>query len=843
MPSSPDPRTIPLPIDAVLPELRMRMRESACVVLQAPPGSGKTTRVPLELLPEPWLCDGRIVMLEPRRLAAMNAAGWMASCLREGPGGIVGYTIRFDRKISRRTRIEVVTEGILTRRLQSDPFLEGVGAVIFDEFHERSIHADLALALCRDIQREVRPDLRILVMSATMDTSPISRLLDHAPVVSGEGRSYPVELRYLPQEPEGRLPQVVARGVMTALREERGDILVFLPGAGEIRSCQRELAESVPPGVRLLPLYGDLPFVEQERALLTGPERRVILATAIAETSLTIQGVDTVVDGGFSRRLGFNPATGLNRLVTTRVTAASADQRAGRAGRLGPGVCYRLWTEFRQKTLLPFDPPEIHCADLAPLALDLAAWGVADPSRLAWLDPPPEQSYRAAVELLHELGALDGHGIITVTGRAMSRLPVHPRLARMLLDAKSRGLGPLGCDLAAILGERDLFRDRRPAHAGRCDLSERIEALAGWRHKRADAALDDQACRTVDRSAREYRRLLELPDGQYDLDSEKIASLLLLAYPDRIGRHRGGEGGRYLLASGRGAVLSPRSALHAPPFLVAPVVDGGEQGDGSIMLGSSLSLDLLRRECADRIVRQRRVEWDLREQRVVARTEERLGAVVLSAQPVTPERDELAGALLAGLAAGPGLAALSWSREATQFRARVMFLRRVTGDDGWPDLSDAWLLSHLADWLGPYVEGCRSLADLRRIDLLPALKGILSWERQRRLDEGAPVRFGVPSGSRIELDYDTDGAPVLAVKLQELFGLADTPTVAWGRVPLLLHLLSPARRPIQVTQDLRRFWDTVYHEVKRELKGRYPKHPWPDDPWNAVPTRHTRRRD
>jgi ATP-dependent helicase HrpB len=630
--------------------------------------------------------------------------------------------------------------------------------------------------------------------------------------------------------------------VLTALREQRGDILAFLPGAGEIRSCQRRLEETVPHGIRILPLYGDLPFAEQERALVPGPDRRVILATAIAETSLTIQGIDTVVDGGFSRRLRFNPATGLNRLVTTRVTAASADQRAGRAGRLGPGVCYRLWTSFQQQTLLPFDPPEILCADLAPLALDLASWGVSDPRRLAWLDPPPEQSYRAAVELLQELGALDGQGLIADTGRRMARLPVHPRLARMLLDAGERGLGGIACDLAAILGERDPVRDRYPSHTGHCDLTDRLEALAGWRLRQADGQVDGQACRTIDRLAREYRRLTDCSAHTGQPDPEAVASLLLLAYPDRIGRRRDGAGRRYLLANGRGAVLSPRSSLHEPRFLVAPVVDGGEQGDGTIMLASTVPSDLLRRECAARIVQQRSILWDPREGRVVARSEERIGAVTLTERPATPHRDEVIAALLAGIAVGPGLAALSWSRDARQFQARVQFIRRATADDGWPDLSDGWLLAHLPDWLGPFLDSCRSLSDLQRIDLLQPLKSTLSWEQQRRLDEGAPARISVPSGSQIALDYDTDGPPVLAVKLQELFGLADTPTVAWGRVPVLLHLLSPARRPIQVTQDLRRFWDSVYHEVKRELKGRYPKHPWPDDPWHAVPTRHIRPR-
>jgi len=837
-----------LPIDEILPQLAASLQTHNSVVLQAPPGAGKTTRVPLALLDAPWLGGKGVVMLEPRRLAATNAARWMASTLGEEVGGAVGYTIRFDRKVSRRTRVEVVTEGVLTRRLQADPLLEGVGAVIFDEFHERSIHADLALALCRDVQQGLREELRIIVMSATLDAAPVASLLGGAPVVTSEGRSFPVDVRYLPEDPRDDLPATVSRAVRAALATTEGDILAFLPGAGEIRRCRQMLEEggSLPAAPLIAPLYGDLPFAEQERAIVPGQRRKVVLATNIAETSLTIEGVRVVIDSGFCRRLRFDLASGLDRLVTERISSVSATQRAGRAGRLGPGTCFRLWSEHTQRTLIPADPPEILTSDLAPVALDLAAWGVTDSSSLSWLTPLPHASFEEARRLLGELEALDRHGLITDTGRRMAELPVHPRLAHMLIKGAGRELGPLACDVAAILSERDIVKTSGVFAAERSgsDMLVRVEALEGWRSGGRSAGVDAAACRTVDRSAQHLRRLLNLGKGEVITvaDTDAVGLLLAWAYPDRIALRRGDEGRRYLLAGGRGALLADRSSVHDEQLLVAHVVERGERGDDLIRQASVLAPELFRREFADGIVRQRTISWNDREERVTSQEEERFGALVLASRPATATAEEVRSALMEGIARGPGLSGLRWSTAARRFRGRVRLMARLFPDEGWPDLSDETLLATLGDWLGPHLDGVRRLADVAVVDLLPPLQALLPWNLLRRLDEGAPTHLVVPSGSRIPLDYGDDGTPTLAVKLQEMFGLADTPTVAWGRVPVVVHLLSPAGRPLQVTADLRGFWNGAYQEVKKEMRGRYPRHPWPDDPWSAVPTRRTKGR-
>lgn len=835
-----------LPIDDVLPQLLQALKAHPAVVLQAPPGAGKTTGVPLALLSAAFLPQGKILLLEPRRLAATNAARWMAARLGEEVGKTVGYAIRFERKSSPATRIEVVTEGILTRRLQADPCLAGVEVVIFDEFHERSLNADLSLALCRDVQQGLREDLKIVVMSATMDGGPVARLLGDAPVITGGGRSFPVEVRYQERVAEGNIAEISARAVEMVFGEAEGDILVFLPGAGEIRRCQRLLEESqgLRPSPLICPLYGDLPFAAQEQAILPGRQRKVVLATNIAETSLTIEGVRVVIDSGWSRQLQYDPASGLNRLVTVRVSAASAEQRKGRAGRLGPGLCFRLWTDHVQRTLLPFTPPEICTSDLASLALDLALWGVNVPESLPWLDPPPPAAMAEGRRLLEDLGALDYKGIITPEGRKMAALPVHPRLAHLLVRGADRGNGALACDVAALLSERDIFRASPQAScrdASRSDMLDRVETLADWRVRGGGGLgeVDPYACRTVDRAARHLRRLLGIRDGAVVATAEAVGLLLASAYPDRIARQREPGSDRYLLANGRGGRLSNRSALHDEPFIVAVSVDGGERGDGTIHLASAITPDLLRKEFTPAIARRRVVIWDGEQGRVTAREEERLHALVLSSRSVIPNGEEVRSALHKGISDGPGITALNWTSQAAQFRARALFLARLFPGEGWPDLSTPRLSETLGEWLGPYLAGVTSLAELSRVDIMPALKGLFSWEQLRRLEAGAPTHLEVPSGSRIALHYGDDGPPVLAVKLQELFGLADTPTVAWGKVPVLLHLLSPARRPIQVTQDLKNFWNTVYPEVKKELKGRYPRHPWPDDPWSAAPTRHT----
>ncbi|MDW7758694.1 MAG: ATP-dependent helicase HrpB, partial [Desulfuromonadales bacterium] len=617
-----------LPVDSLLPDLRRTLRDAGAVVLQAAPGAGKTTRVPLALLDEPWLQGRRILMLEPRRLAATNAARYMASRLGEEVGETVGYTIRFDHKVSALTRIEVVTEGILTRRLQTDPLLEGVGLVIFDEFHERNLHSDLALALCRDAQTGLREDLKLLVMSATLDAGPVAELLGGAPLLSSEGRSYPVEVRYLPQAPQGAVADYTAVAVRRVLSETTGDILVFLPGAREIRRCQQRLESDGGQPVEVCPLYAGLPFAAQEKAILPGKKRRVVLATNIAETSLTIEGVRVVVDSGLERRPRFDAAAGVSRLETVNISAASATQRAGRAGRLAPGACYRLWTEAAQGSLLPFAPPEIRVADLLGLALELALWGVPDPGQLAWLDPPPAGALTAARELLAELGALDDKGRVTEEGKRLARFPVEVRLARLLLTGEKLGVWPLACDLAALLSERDLLAAiPGAAVASDSDLIDRLEVLARWRRHPRSEVIADRAGAAVERTARQLRRLGP-KSGDESPDLETVGRLLAAAFPDRIACEREGGGGRYLLANGQGARLSPRSRVHGQRWLVAVEVRAGNQGEGEIHLASALPESIVEDDFRAKLPWQRRVAWDSRQQRVQAVEEQRLGALV-----------------------------------------------------------------------------------------------------------------------------------------------------------------------------------------------------------------------
>lgn len=831
-----------LPIDNILSALKRALAAADALVLQAPPGAGKTTRVPLALLEEPWLAGKSIVMLEPRRLAAGNAARFMAAQLGEGVGETVGYAVRFERRISRKTRIEVVTEGILTRRLQTDPALEGVGLIIFDEFHERNLHSDLALALCRDAQQGLRPDLKLLVMSATLDAAPVARLLGNAPLLASEGRRYPVEIRYLTLDPDGPAAEFTAAAVQRALRETEGDVLVFLPGAGEIRRCQHLLAPVAAAGLILLqPLYGDLPYAEQERAILPGPRRKVVLATNIAETSLTIEGVRIVVDSGLMRQSRFNVGAGISRLETTRVSKASADQRAGRAGRLGPGICYRLWSEGLHGSLLPFTPPEIRSADLTPLALELANWGVADAATLAWLDPPPTGALAGARQLLQVLGALDAPGRITELGKAMASLPVHPRLARLLVAARQSEDASLGCDVAALLSERDIFRLARPAHPADSDLIDRLEALNAWRHRgRAPAEVEASACAAVHRVARHLRKFVGAGTAETKETpmAARLARLLAPAFADRLAQEREPGSGRYLLAGGQGGKLSSRTAVRGRKWLLALEIEGGKLAEGLIHRASAIPAEVLEEITAD-IPWRREAGWE--GERATAREVRRLGELVLASRPVAATAEEVAGMLLQ-LLRREGVELLHWHPVARQFAARVRFLAAALPGEEWPDFSFSHLLADAENWLPPFLGTARSRLDLTRLDPLPALQARLGWDRQRRLDQLAPTHLSVPSGSRIPLDYAQEGPPVLPVKLQELFGLAETPRLAGGRVAVLLHLLSPARRPIQVTSDLQSFWNDIYPEVKKELKGRYPKHPWPDDPWSAVPTARVKKR-
>jgi ATP-dependent helicase HrpB len=822
-----DPTTAAaLPIDAVLPELQRALAAHPAAVLEAPPGAGKTTRVPLALLSAPWLEGRSIVMLEPRRLAASNAARFMARLLGEKVGQTVGYAIRYERKVSRATRIEVVTEGILTRRLQTDPELNGVGLVIFDEFHERNLNSDLALALCRDAQLGLRDDLKILVMSATLDAGPVAHLLGDCPRISSQGRAFPVSVRYLGQEPQGRVGDYVPAAVRRALSESSGDVLVFLPGAAEIRRCASALSD-LEAEVDIRPLYGDLPFAEQERAILPGPRRKVVLSTNIAETSLTIDGVAVVIDAGFERRPRFDAARGMTTLETVRISVASAAQRTGRAGRLGPGVCYRLWTEGTQGTLLPFTPPEIRGADLAPLALELARWGVQDVGQLAWLDPPPAGHLAGAQALLRLLGALDERGKLTPLGAEMASLPAHPRLARLLLAARKNGSAGLGADLAALLGERNPGGGDGPSQASASDLLDRLERL---RHRGGEAAA---------RAARYFREKLGVTGAEPAPDAAGVGRLLAVAYPDRIGREREPGSGRYLLSAGFGARLAPCSAVKNGEWLVAVEVVAKPGGEGEIRLASRISRETVEELFGKTLEWQRELDWDERIGRVVAREVRRLGALLLQERPASATETDVVPALLAVIRR-KGLDLLDWSPAARQLRARGQLL--AAHRLGWPDLSDGALLATAETWLAPHLAGVTSLAALRRVDLCAALQGLFGWQRQQELARLAPERLEVPSGSHIRLDYEASDDPVLACKLQELFGLAETPRVAGGAVPVLIHLLSPAGRPLAVTRDLRSFWDSVYPEVKKEMKGRYPRHPWPDDPWNAVATRHIKRR-
>jgi len=803
-----------LPIDDILPELLATLRRSANVVLSASPGAGKTTKVPLALLelfpPE----AGRIVMLEPRRIAAASAARFMAESLGEAVGQTVGYTIRFERKVSQNTRIEVVTEGILTRRLQDDSALSGVACVIFDEFHERSIHADLGLALCLESQSVLRPELKLLVMSATLDCGPLVRLLGGAPVVVSQGRSFPVELRYGTAADRLPLARRMAGAIRQALAEQQGDLLAFLPGSGEIRAVQRELEGLAQ--VMVCPLYGDLPFEQQQRAILPGSQRRVVLATNIAETSLTIDGVRIVVDCGLSRRLQLDPATGLERLVTVRASRASALQRTGRAGRTAPGVCYRLFGEQTFQAMTAFSPAEILTADLAPLLLELAAWGIrvnsGDPMEVAytvpgikWLDPPPVAHLAAAGELLQLLGALNGEGQITPLGRRMVRLPVHPRLARLLLEAESRDQLPAACRFAA-------------------QLSNRASAGAA-----------------IERTERQLRQLMGVrgTNSATLADDLLMAPLYLAAWPDRIAQHRPGDQDRYLLASGRGALLS-KSCLSRPALGVALQVDGGTGAEGLIHQLAAATQEQIRETVPQLVLRQRQVTWDEAAGRVAAAEQERIGAVVLASRQVGVT-DAEALPLLLEQVSRRGLAGLNWSAAARQLQGRVGCAARLLPEEGWPDLSDTWLAGQLADWLGPQLLGVRSWQDIQKVDLQQALQQILGWRLLQALDTVAPTHLQVPSGRKAAVDYTVDEGPVLAVKLQELFGLASSPTVCRGRQALLVHLLSPAGRPVAVTRDLQGFWQRGYPEVRKELRGRYPKHPWPDDPWNAPATHRTRQ--
>jgi ATP-dependent helicase HrpB len=816
----------------VVPELRAALA-AGHAVLSAPPGSGKTTHVPLALLTEPRLDGKRVLMLEPRRPAARMAAARMAELRTEAIGETVGYQVRFDRRIGPGTRIEVLTEGILTRRLQQDPGLDGVGLLIFDEFHERSLQADLGLALALDVVNSLRPDLRVLVMSATLDTGTVSRLLNGAPVVQGEGRSQPVELIYAERAPTEDRDETVIQGIRGALQQSPGDLLVFLPGAPEIRRIGTRLTALVGTDLDVLPLHGALPASEQDRALRPSPgaRRRVVLTTDIAETSVTIEGVTAVVDSGLARKPRCDPGSGLTRLVTEPISRASADQRAGRAGRLGPGTCYRLWTRALEVGRPEHRPAEILQADLAPLVLELALWGVHNPLTLAWLDPPPTAAWAHAVEILQLLGALDAAGSITATGRRMVQLPVHPRLARMLIGAAGPRARRLAADLCALLSDRDPWLST-PGQPRPADVGLRLQALEQLRASGQAAGADRAGLARAERLSRQLLRLADRAEA--DGPDPEPGALLALAYPDRVAQRRASADGRYLLAAGPGAVLPSDDGLAVHDYLVVAELDAAGR-DGRIQLALPLEETALREVLSEQIRREDRLLWDSAREAVAARREERLGAILLSARPQPIEDPDGAVALLAEQVEQRFEQALSWNEALCQLQARVALVRRLEPEAGWPDLSDDWLRTHLNDWLSPWLAGKQSLAQVRQLDLQTVLLSLLTWEQQQRLSEQAPESLQTPAGNRRRLDYTAGPEPVLAVRLQEMFSARETPTVCAGRVSVTLHLLSPAQRPVQVTRDLAGFWARGYAEVRKELRGRYPKHHWPEDPIDAKP--------
>ena len=820
----------PLPIRAILPELKESLANHPSVILAAEPGSGKTTIVPLAVVNEPWLAGKKIIILEPRRLAARMAARRMSELSGDTLGGLVGFRIRFDKKTSAKTRIEVVTEGVFTRMIQNDPELTGVGLVVFDEFHVRSIESDLALALCLEVL-ELRDDLKIMIMSATMDSASISDLLGGAPVISGQGRCFPVSVHYLPRPSPDFLVQRTVKAIHRALAEQDGDILVFLPGAGEIRAVQKKIDGDF----LCLALYGDLPQKKQDLVFAPTDKRRLILATPIAETSLTIEGVSVVIDSGLMKIPHFSSSTGLTTLHTVSISKASADQRAGRAGRLGPGICYRLWTEAEQYAKADFLPPEIIGADLAPLLLQVLQWGVTDPGDLTWLDPPRAGQVNQARELLVQLGAVDRKGMLTDTGRQIAALPLHPRLALMLLRGREQGNGILACRLAALLQNRDPFR---PADGEQsADIENRLEILHlfekdGPAMVRARGA-DPSLCRRILQEANQYQRLLGLESGSQNF--QEAGNLLAHAYPDRIAHKKAGSR-QHLLSSGRGVVLPVGDHLHQADFLVAAHVDGGKK-QGRIFLAASLALEEIIKDHGFLLSREDKIVWH--ETRVEASSILKLGSLELGREPL-PEVDagKVRQCLLEGIKQA-GITCLGWQKKSRELQARMQ-CAHAWNPGSWPDVSDASLINDLC-WLEPYLDSITNLKQLNKLDLYHILLSLLSWQEQQELDRLLPTHFKVPSGSRIKLFYQAGDSPVLAVRLQEMFGATATPTVFGGKIPVLIHLLSPASRPIQITRDLAGFWERGYQEVKKELKGRYPKHHWPDDPLSATPTRRTKK--
>ncbi len=823
------PATLALPIDEAIAPLRAALRTRSAAVLVAPPGAGKTTRVPLALLNERWTGGRKLVLLEPRRLAARAAAERMATTLNERVGETVGLRARFDTAVSAKTRIEVVTEGVFTRMVLDDPSLDGIAAVLFDEFHERSLDADLGLALALDVAGALRPDLCILVMSATLDGARVARLLDGAAMIESQGRAFPVETRYVGRDPAKRVEEAVAEAVLNAVRSELGSILAFLPGQSEILRVASILDARLRPGeAEIEPLFGAMDRAAQDRAIRPAPAgtRKIVLATSIAESSLTIEGVRVVVDSGLARVPRFEPDLGLTRLETVRASRASADQRRGRAGRTGPGVCYRLWEEAATGSLPLFARPEILDADLSGLVLDLALWGTRDPATLRWLDSPPGPAVAEAKKLLEAIGALDSEGAITAAGRAVAALAAPPRVARMVIEAARRGASRLGGEVATLLVERGLGGNG-------VDLTDKLESWRCDRGPRAEAAR-----RLAMNFAREACGALG-DNTRGKGESLGVGQVLALAFPERIGKARGRRG-EFLLANGRAAALDEAGPLAKAPFLAVGELTG-RAASARILLAAPLTFAEVETLAGGAITTREEVSFEEARASLAARRVTRLGAIVLREQPLPAPTDGAAAGVLARGIGKLGIDRLPWSKAVAQWCDRVAFLRAAEGET-WPDLSDGHLRATIEDWLTPFLVGKASLGEVKPEDLSQALHALLPYELSRKLEAEAPTHWEAPTGSRLPIDYAAEAGPAIAVRVQELFGLSEHPSIAGGRVPLTLNLLSPGQRPIQITRDLPGFWRGSWAAVKAEMRGRYPRHPWPDNPALASPTTRAKPR-
>lgn len=838
------------PIDKHLNQIRAVLSKESKAVIQAPPGAGKTTRVPPALLHQDWLSDKIILLLEPRRLAAVSCAGYMAESLGETVGQTVGYQIRLERKRGPDTKILVVTEGIFTRMIQHDPALEDVGLVIFDEFHERNIHSDLGLALVMESMDAFRDDLRVLIMSATMNTDMISDLLGNAPVIESKGKTHPVKTFYLPpSDRKGRKMSIVkasAGAVQTTLSRTQGDILVFLPGVGEIMQLKTRLDKWENEHLEIIPLYGSLPVKEQKKIFQkAGPgKRKVVIATAIAETSITIDGIKTVIDSGLMRTMQFSPQTGMSRLVTVPVSRAAADQRRGRSGRTAPGTCYRLWSEYEHSLLKQFSDPEIFRSDLASLMLELAAWGVDDPEDLQWLDNPRQGPVNQAKELLKKLGAVDESGRITAHGKKMARAGLHPRLSHMVLISKKKNKGALGCRLAALLMEKDIIRFNNGASDP--DVRFRLELIEKVAAGKTDVGHRQLNKRAVFRLLESERKIArEFKISLTTTDLHDAGELLAHAYPDWIAKQRGTRNLTYLTASGKGICFSQANALSKSDYIVAVHLDGNPK-NAKIWLAAPYQHDLLQNDFESAIQKKDILEWDqgAGEVRQMVRTSYKRLVLDEQIQPIS--RDDQATAVMIRQIKEAGLQRLPWTATLQELRHRTQFLNNTGYYPDLPDLSDAVLTDTMDTWLAPFLSGVYSFSQLKQLTLTSVMSALLPWDKQRIIDSDAPTHITVPSGTKKRLQYhDRKGvlsSPVLQVRLQEMFGLTRTPMVAENRVPVTVHLLSPANRAVQITTDLKSFWDNTYQEVKKDLKGRYPKHYWPDDPYSATPTSRVKPR-